>query len=73
MKKLDLEDTLRYVAFRRWCNFSVPETWDDLTDDIPDDGIRAKLKELYGHPGQFPLSNSKPVLAIFNPLTSISR
>uniref|UniRef100_A0A915Q5C4 Ig-like domain-containing protein n=1 Tax=Setaria digitata TaxID=48799 RepID=A0A915Q5C4_9BILA len=44
-----------YVAFRRWCNFSVPETWDDLTDDIPDNNIRAKLEELYGHPGNIDL------------------
>ncbi|KAL3982171.1 hypothetical protein ACH3XW_46105 [Acanthocheilonema viteae] len=44
-----------YIAFRRWCNFSVPETWDDLADDIPDNNIRAKLKELYGHPGNIDL------------------
>uniref|UniRef100_A0A2K6W3J0 Ig-like domain-containing protein n=1 Tax=Onchocerca volvulus TaxID=6282 RepID=A0A2K6W3J0_ONCVO len=44
-----------YVAFRRWCNFSVPETWDDLEDDIPDDNVRATLKELYGHPGNIDL------------------
>ncbi|KAM3726272.1 Peroxidasin [Dirofilaria immitis] len=44
-----------YVAFRRWCNFSVPETWDDLADDIPDNNVRATLKELYGHPGNIDL------------------
>uniref|UniRef100_A0A1I8EEH8 Ig-like domain-containing protein n=1 Tax=Wuchereria bancrofti TaxID=6293 RepID=A0A1I8EEH8_WUCBA len=44
-----------YVAFRRWCNFSVPETWDDLADDVPDNNVRAKLKELYGHPGNIDL------------------
>ncbi|CAG9541076.1 unnamed protein product [Cercopithifilaria johnstoni] len=44
-----------YIAFRRWCNLSVPETWDDLADDIPDNSIRAKLKELYGHPGNIDL------------------
>lgn len=44
-----------YIAFRRWCNFSVPETWDDLATDIPDDGVRTKLKDLYGHPGNIDL------------------
>ncbi|VDN35637.1 unnamed protein product, partial [Gongylonema pulchrum] len=44
-----------YTEFRRWCNFSVPETWDDLANDIPDDRVRAKLKELYGHPGNIDL------------------
>ncbi|MFH4978018.1 hypothetical protein AB6A40_004727 [Gnathostoma spinigerum] len=44
-----------YVEFRRWCNFTVPETWDDLAIDIPDDTVRSKLKELYGHPANIDL------------------
>uniref|UniRef100_A0A1I7VVU9 Peroxidasin n=1 Tax=Loa loa TaxID=7209 RepID=A0A1I7VVU9_LOALO len=33
----------------------VPETWDDLADDVPNNNTRAKLKELYGHPGNIDL------------------
>lgn len=41
----------RYIEFRRWCNFTAVETWDDLAIDIPDRNIRRKMEELYGHPG----------------------
>ncbi|KHJ81255.1 animal hem peroxidase, partial [Oesophagostomum dentatum] len=39
----------RYVEYRRFCNLSIPETWDDLATEIPDINVRAKLKSLYGH------------------------
>uniref|UniRef100_F1KTR8 Peroxidasin n=1 Tax=Ascaris suum TaxID=6253 RepID=F1KTR8_ASCSU len=44
-----------YIEFRRWCNLTVPKTWDDLAIDIPDADVRQKLQELYGHPGNVDL------------------
>ncbi|VDN57478.1 unnamed protein product [Dracunculus medinensis] len=44
-----------YIEFRRWCNFTAVETWDDLAIDIPDRNIRRKMEELYGHPGNIDL------------------
>ncbi|KJH50314.1 immunoglobulin I-set domain protein [Dictyocaulus viviparus] len=41
-----------YVEYRRFCNFSIPTTWDDLAADIPDNTVRSKLKALYGDPGE---------------------
>uniref|UniRef100_A0A1I7XLG1 Chorion peroxidase n=1 Tax=Heterorhabditis bacteriophora TaxID=37862 RepID=A0A1I7XLG1_HETBA len=39
-----------YLEYRRFCNLSVPETWDDMAVDVPDIKVRNKLKALYGHP-----------------------
>ncbi|KAK6758709.1 hypothetical protein RB195_016123 [Necator americanus] len=44
-----------YIEYRRFCNMSVPETWDDLAADIPDSSVRAKLRGLYGHPANIDL------------------
>lgn len=40
-----------YLEYRRFCNLSIPQTFDDLRADIADADVRQKLKELYGHPG----------------------
>lgn len=40
-----------YVAWRRYCNMSEVHNFDDLAGEISSAEIRAKLKELYGHPG----------------------
>uniref|UniRef100_A0A158PK24 Ig-like domain-containing protein n=1 Tax=Angiostrongylus costaricensis TaxID=334426 RepID=A0A158PK24_ANGCS len=39
-----------YTEYRRFCNLSVPATWDELGTDIPDATVRSKLKGLYGDP-----------------------
>ncbi|MCP9264611.1 Peroxidasin [Dirofilaria immitis] len=43
-----------YVEFRKWCNLSLVENWDDLRNIIPQE-IIYKLKDLYGHPGNIDL------------------
>ncbi|OXU25353.1 hypothetical protein TSAR_010634 [Trichomalopsis sarcophagae] len=40
-----------YVDWRRYCNMSRVESFDDLAGEIGDPRVRQKLKELYGHPG----------------------
>ncbi|VDM81115.1 unnamed protein product [Strongylus vulgaris] len=45
----------RYIEYRRFCNLSVPETWEELAADIPDGSVRAKLRSLYGHPANIDL------------------
>lgn len=40
-----------YIEFRKFCNMSEVDTFDDLRNEITDPEIRRKLKELYGHPG----------------------
>lgn len=40
-----------YNEYRKTCNLTVAETFDDLKSEISSDVVRAKLKELYGHPG----------------------
>ncbi|KAK0411598.1 hypothetical protein QR680_005736 [Steinernema hermaphroditum] len=44
-----------YMAYRKWCNLTVAETWEQLAVDIPDAGVRQKLRELYGHPANIEL------------------
>ncbi|VDO67036.1 unnamed protein product [Heligmosomoides polygyrus] len=44
-----------YTEYRRFCNLSVPETWDELAADIPDGSVRARLRGLYGHPANVDL------------------
>ncbi|PAV75225.1 hypothetical protein WR25_18023 [Diploscapter pachys] len=41
-----------YTAYRKFCNLTIPRTWDDLRSQIPDAQIREKLRSLYGHPGK---------------------
>lgn len=41
-----------YTEWRTVCNMSKPETFDDLKNEISDDYVRNKLKNLYGHPGE---------------------
>ncbi|KAL3985806.1 hypothetical protein ACH3XW_40160 [Acanthocheilonema viteae] len=43
-----------YVEFRKWCNLSPVENWDDLRN-IMEREIIQKLKDLYGHPGNIDL------------------
>lgn len=40
-----------YNVYREFCNLKPAETFDDLKNEISDETVRAKLKELYGHPG----------------------
>lgn len=40
-----------YSDWRKFCNMSIPNSFDDLSNEISNDKIRNKLKELYGHPG----------------------
>ncbi|XP_065214179.1 peroxidasin [Planococcus citri] len=40
-----------YTEYRKFCNLSVPENFDQLKKDISSDEIRHKLEQLYGHPG----------------------
>lgn len=40
-----------YNEYRKVCNLTVAETFDDLKTEISSDVVRNKLKELYGHPG----------------------
>ncbi|XP_015185112.1 PREDICTED: peroxidasin [Polistes dominula] len=40
-----------YLEWRKYCNLTHIETFDDLVVDIRDPKVRQKLRELYGHPG----------------------
>lgn len=40
-----------YTEYRKFCNLSSVETFDDLKNEISSLAVRNKLKELYGHPG----------------------
>lgn len=44
-----------YAEWRRVCNLTVPEDFDDLSGVISSLSIRDKLKQLYGHPGNVDL------------------
>ncbi|WKY13097.1 hypothetical protein Q1695_004143 [Nippostrongylus brasiliensis] len=44
-----------YTEYRRFCNLSVPQTWEDLATDIPDASVRTKLRSIYGHPANVDL------------------
>lgn len=41
-----------YTEWRTVCNMSRAESFDDLKNEISDNDVRNKLKELYGHPGK---------------------
>ena len=58
-----------YVEYRRFCNLSVPYSWDEMAAIVPDAGVRSKLKGLYGHPGILPRSSIiVPFLSQYRPL-----
>lgn len=40
-----------YIEFRKFCNMSEVDEFDDLRNEITDPDVLRKLKELYGHPG----------------------
>ncbi|XP_076248599.1 peroxidasin [Calliopsis andreniformis] len=40
-----------YLEWRRFCNMSHIETFEDLAGEISSAKVRQKLRELYGHPG----------------------
>ncbi|KAG7177543.1 Peroxidasin-like 6, partial [Homarus americanus] len=44
-----------YIEWRRACNLSVPENFDQLRSHISSVNIRNNLKQLYGHPGNVDL------------------
>jgi peroxidase len=41
-----------YNEYRRICNLTVAETFNDLRNEIRSAAVRDRLKELYGHPGK---------------------
>lgn len=47
-----------YTEWRTVCNMSKAESFDDLKNEISDDEVRNKLKELYGHPGKSHLTST---------------
>ncbi|KRT84503.1 peroxidase [Oryctes borbonicus] len=40
-----------YIEFRKFCNMTEVDSFDDLQNEITDKNVRRKLQELYGHPG----------------------
>lgn len=40
-----------YIEFRKFCNMSEVDAFEDLRNEITDPDVLKKLKELYGHPG----------------------
>lgn len=44
-----------YNEYRAKCGLRVAETFDELRNEISDAGVRAKLQDLYGHPGNIDL------------------
>lgn len=40
-----------YNTWRKWCNLTEAETFDDLKREISSQSVRDNLKDLYGHPG----------------------
>lgn len=40
-----------YLEWRAFCNMSIPQTFDDLRNEIKDHNVRKALENLYGHPG----------------------
>lgn len=40
-----------YLEWRKYCNMSSVETFENLKDEISSERVREKLQELYGHPG----------------------
>uniref|UniRef100_A0A1I8B0B9 Ig-like domain-containing protein n=1 Tax=Meloidogyne hapla TaxID=6305 RepID=A0A1I8B0B9_MELHA len=44
-----------YLEYRRFCGLTVPTNWEQLSFDIPNPEVLARLKKLYGHPGNIDL------------------
>ncbi|XP_058835456.1 peroxidasin isoform X2 [Topomyia yanbarensis] len=44
-----------YNNYRKFCNMKVASSFDDLKQEIANDSIRNKLRELYGHPDNIDL------------------
>ena len=44
-----------YNDWLEYCGFDVVNSWEDLSEEIPNDVIRAGLEELYGFPGNIDL------------------
>ncbi|XP_045133366.1 peroxidasin-like isoform X1 [Portunus trituberculatus] len=44
-----------YTDWRRECNLSVPENFDQLSTEISSSDVRNSLQQLYGHPGNVDL------------------
>uniref|UniRef100_A0A0N4ZT87 Peroxidasin n=1 Tax=Parastrongyloides trichosuri TaxID=131310 RepID=A0A0N4ZT87_PARTI len=44
-----------YTEYRRYCNLSVPNTFEEMTTYVTDPAVLPKLKKLYGHPGNIDL------------------
>jgi peroxidase len=40
-----------YIEFRKYCNMTQVDSFDDLKNEITDRSVLRKLQELYGHPG----------------------
>lgn len=40
-----------YIEFRKFCNMTEVDRFEDLRNEITDDEVLAQLRELYGHPG----------------------
>ncbi|KAK4877721.1 hypothetical protein RN001_010227 [Aquatica leii] len=40
-----------YIEFRKFCNMTEVDSFEDLRNEITDPEIRRKLRDLYGHPG----------------------
>lgn len=40
-----------YLEFRKVCNMSDVDDFEDLRNEISDPSVRAKLRKIYGHPG----------------------
>ncbi|XP_063930997.1 peroxidasin isoform X2 [Zophobas morio] len=40
-----------YIEFRKFCNMTQVDTFDDLKNEITDRSVLGKLQKLYGHPG----------------------
>lgn len=46
-----------YNDWRKFCNLTVAENFDQLSGEISNKAVREQLKRLYGHPGKFKLPN----------------
>lgn len=44
-----------YNSYRRLCNLTEVDTFDELANEISSPAVRNKLRELYGHPGNVDL------------------
>uniref|UniRef100_A0AC35UDD4 Peroxidasin n=1 Tax=Rhabditophanes sp. KR3021 TaxID=114890 RepID=A0AC35UDD4_9BILA len=44
-----------YTEYRRYCNLTVPSTFEEMVSYVSNSSVIPKLKELYGHPGNIDL------------------